>query len=95
MLAALTLTSLSLVAWASDLCPPACRCQNNLTTVGCQGKGLDLFPELPEGTEELYVSLQPDTGNTPAWAGEAAGMKLIAAWKLYFVLFRKKNGSIF
>ena len=56
MLATLTLTSLSLVAWASELCPPACQCLPNLTAVGCQGKGLDLVPELPEGTEELYVS---------------------------------------
>lgn len=55
MLAALTLASLSVVVWASNLCPPACECLHNLTTIVCQKKGLDRIPELPNGTEQLYI----------------------------------------
>lgn len=56
MLAALTLSSLSLLVWASKICPPTCQCLHNLKTIGCQEKGLDQIPELPDGTVELYVS---------------------------------------
>lgn len=56
MLAALTLASLSLLVWATNICPPTCKCFHNLTTVGCQERGLDQIPELPEATEQLYVS---------------------------------------
>ncbi|TKS80638.1 Leucine-rich repeat-containing protein 15 [Collichthys lucidus] len=56
MLAALTLASLSLLVWGSNLCPPSCQCLHNLTTVVCQVKGLSRIPELPDGTEKLYVS---------------------------------------
>lgn len=56
MLAALTLASLSLLVWGSNLCPPSCQCLHNLTTVVCQVKELSRIPELPDGTEKLYVS---------------------------------------
>lgn len=55
MLVAFTLASLSLSVWASDLCPPICQCLHNFTTVVCQDKGLERIPELPQGTERLYV----------------------------------------
>ena len=55
MQAVLTLASLGLLVWPSDLCPPACRCLYNLTTVMCPEKGLEQIPELPEGTEKLYI----------------------------------------
>ncbi|GLD52793.1 leucine-rich repeat-containing protein 15-like protein [Lates japonicus] len=56
MLEALTLASLILLVWASDLCPPACQCLHNLTSITCQEKGLDLIPELPQDAEKLYIS---------------------------------------
>lgn len=56
MLAALTLASLHLLAWASDLCPSTCQCEHNLTTVTCQDRGLRRIPALPQDTHNLYIS---------------------------------------
>lgn len=56
MLAALTLSTLSLAVWASKICPPTCQCLENLKTMTCQEKGLHQIPKLPDGTEKLYVS---------------------------------------
>ncbi|PWA25543.1 hypothetical protein CCH79_00019881 [Gambusia affinis] len=55
MLAALTLASLGLLARASDLCPPACRCFDSLTTADCRDKGLTQIPPLPAGTLKLFI----------------------------------------
>lgn len=56
MLAALTLTSMGLMVWATEFCPPTCKCFHNITSIGCQKKGFHQVPKLPESTEELYIS---------------------------------------
>jgi len=69
MLAAFTVACLGLLVRASIPCPSTCQCLHNLTTVGCQEKGLDRIPELPEGTEELYVSYN-EIKDIPRWGLE-------------------------